>query len=36
MDTTGIVLIVIVTVICLSVFSMLYYIEKKVKKIECK
>lgn len=36
MDTTGIVIFVVVTVICISVIGMLYYIEKKIKKLECK
>ena len=31
----GIITIIVVIVICLVIFSMQYYIEKKIKKLEC-
>lgn len=36
MDISGIIILTITIVICLSIFSMMYYIEKKIKKLECK
>lgn len=32
----GIITIIVVVTICLAIFNMLYYIEKKIKKLECK
>ena len=36
MDSSGIAVLIITVVICLAIFSMMNYIEKKIKKLECK
>ena len=36
MNSSGIVILTITIVICLAIFGMMYYIEKKIKKLECK
>ena len=35
MDSSGIILIIAI-VLCFAIFGIMYYIEKKIKKLECK
>jgi len=33
---SSVITIIITIIICLAIFGMMYYIEKKIKKLECK